>query len=1042
VAISELATAFVRVRPNLTGFKQEAQAGVATAGAGLGKAFGLAFGIGAGFEIVKFIEESVKRGAAEAAALTQTEQSIKNAGAQWEVYGQTVEDVFNKQELTKGFDLTDQAAAFGKIVQQTKDTERALEDLNIAMDVARARHLGLGQVAVALARLEGGNAQSLSRLGIVLPKVTVAQDKLKAAHNEAIVSGEKFNAIQGAEYKAALEVAKAQDKATTATGARAEVTKRYAGQADAFAGTAVGAAARMHVAVENLQEAVGKQLLPALASAAEEATVFFQDLSENRELLDGVRGIVSAIGQAVGFTKDALVELAPAFHVIAEVVSTLGGAPIAAALIAWKALPPVLALTGTAFDKVALSEAAVATNTQLASARLTLWMAQADLAAASANGLAAAEARVAVASAAMAEAQTAATAAQTRLTAASAGVGVGLTGMLGPIALAAGAVFFLQQYFEKADTSMADFQKTANSLASNLANADLDVAGLGISRDQAQNQSVQANLALAAARQKLAADRAGDVSLKQLAASEAAVTQARLAATSAAHSYTSAVKQLDEATVKQRIGEQAVTADVQDLGAQLEAVKDKVAVIAEWKGPEAALAAFGKMLDNLAEANPALEAQVKNLKGIVEATGKIPSRKTIQIVLDPRLDASVITEQITSQVNASVAALRGPLADALGNLIPAGLTGGLKPLDFSNFSKDMGIAIQGVVPEAKKLKPVITDSLVGGAQDARVDVAAEFAKALADGVTSAKQNLTSIGQTIGDDIGQVMDARLAAAEAKLATSPAAAEIKSLLAEAKFAQDRISSRQRQNTASDAARALADLQRAFGTGAHTAEQDAQLQDAQNAVLDAADQTRADAAQARADALQTGLDQRQANLEKRNEAEKAAAQQRLTDLNDAVNRGLITEKTYVTRLNKLLRDEGVNFKSAGAALGSAFAAGFREQLQGALAQAKILANLTPGQRGRGTGGAPTATDPLGDARRAAQTASASNAAQDRTAADAASRVAANTAETVAEIKKLGGVVTKKGTTINITIPAGTPEKNAAEVVKLQKALAKGAG
>jgi hypothetical protein len=141
--------------------------------------------------------------------------------------------------------------------------------------------------------------------------------------------------------------------------------------------------------------------------------------------------------------------------------------------------------------------------------------------------------------------------------------------------------------------------------------------------------------------------------------------------------------------------------------------------------------------------------------------------------------------------------------------------------------------------------------------------------------------------------------------------------------------------------DAQKKLDDLQRVLGGGALTSDQAQQIAQARTALADAQDAGGIAAKQAQAATLQAGID----TATKANDAAKAASQRRLDDLTAQLNDGLITQATYVKRLNAMLAKEGINYKTTGKLLGVAFADGFRDGLASIIAQAATLGSVGQG-------------------------------------------------------------------------------------------------
>lgn len=350
--MSELASAFIRIRPNTTGFKAEAERGVRSGLSGIGKIVGGAFAaVG--------LEEGVRK-VAEAAASQQEElsvvrQAIKSTDSAWVVHGKTVSDTLRETAVKFGFTVSDLAQGFTRIQVSTKDSSKTFSLLDAAMDVSRARHLGLAQAAVVLAKAQSGNVTGLQRLGIVIPKVTAAQDGLKRKHDEAVAAGAKFTKEQELQYKTALAQAKALDAQATKTNVLSEVQARFGGQAANFARTAEGSSQRFHEAVNELEVSVGNGLLPTLTQAAAGATKLFKQLADGGEVQAFAAGTARELAGGYRVVKAVADALVPPLTLVAkgigEIAHVAGGGGIVAFAIGFKSLSVAIGVAGAARAK-------------------------------------------------------------------------------------------------------------------------------------------------------------------------------------------------------------------------------------------------------------------------------------------------------------------------------------------------------------------------------------------------------------------------------------------------------------------------------------------------------------------------------------------------------------------------------------------------------------------------------------------------------------------------------------------------------------------
>jgi hypothetical protein len=253
--------------------------GKTMAKAGKFAALGLA---GAGAAIAVGLKKSVDAALEAEKAQTRLDTAFKATGAtakQQAAAMQTVSRVSNQAAL----DDEDLMDSLGRLTRVTGDATKAQTSLAIAADLARARNLSLEAATKIVEKAHLGNVGALKRIGIEIPKVTAAQDALKA-------SGDKYTTAQ-------MAAAKATDDLATRQSAIAALQTQYAGASERYGQTAAGAQERFQVAVENLQEAIGAKLLPVLTRLL---TWFVGQLPAIERITKQVFG---AVADAIAFVR-------------------------------------------------------------------------------------------------------------------------------------------------------------------------------------------------------------------------------------------------------------------------------------------------------------------------------------------------------------------------------------------------------------------------------------------------------------------------------------------------------------------------------------------------------------------------------------------------------------------------------------------------------------------------------------------------------------------------------------------------------------------
>lgn len=960
----DIATKYVRIRPDTSGFKQETNKQVEEALKGVKKSIAAAIGGAGVFEILKSTFEAA---AGKQSAAAQIETTVKNAGAAWTVYGKTVEQILNEQEGKTGFDFEEQAQAFGRLEQQFKNTPKALDALNSAMDIARARHADLATVAVSLARAEAGNTQSLSRLGIVLPKYTAAQDAVKAslldvkkaeeakaqaaAKNYAgtitLTAAQKALASQSlislknreADLKSQLAAAAASDKSVGATKALAEVQRRYAGQTESFLGTAAGASARFHVAIQQLQEELGGQFLPAITSALNATSDWVLSLAESESVQHGAATAAHDLAAAVETIAAGVEKLAPLVSVVQSFVDTFGVGPILGFVAALKLVPAVMVRFGiTEAGLSAETEALqVAINgvqagiTELSASLAALGAEESVVAAGgveAAAGLSAMGAGAEVAAVGMAEADVAASA-----------FGAAIFGPLGLIvgaALLAGGLIYLSQQqslVSKTTDQATDAFKRQEDAATRAAQAARDVSTARGSLPDLDAQRRAARAALTAAEAtRDTVYGSGTASDADVASADAAVVSARQRvrdANSQVLATEKALKGAVDAGKKAREDERKSVQSIIDTQLALAKVENrdvqnKSAATRGLIGLQAQVAKVNPAVDQYAAALAKASAHTKGLSdearnelaalgGLAKGLGRLPTEKEIKLVLD------------TKGFMTTLEAARGIASDFVANVFGNG-TGGSR-------------GGQSATVRVKKAGGQLGSTAAASFSQSfvqHIDVSG-ISQAFKESLATAQQNVISQSGSLADSVAAVLDERL-----RRTTLPLTAQItaiqKSLDAEsaAKAARDAGTAVQ------DAQSKLDQLRSVYGSGALTAGQSKEISDAQTALTDAQASVADQAKQARIKSLQDQIDA----AGKAEEIKKASAQRSLADLADEFSRGKISQEKYLAGVRELLGKQQVSFKSAGKLLGTSFADGFSDALQSLFAQVPLLAAV-----GRGT-------------------------------------------------------------------------------------------
>jgi len=180
-----------------------------------------------------------------------------------------IEETIRQREKL-AFSDDEQRVGLARLTAQTGDATKALELQRTAMDLARLRQISLVDASQLVGKVYGGNIGILARYGIQL------------------------------------------EKGATATEAIAEIQRRAAGQAEAYAETTSGSFESTQLIIDDVSEDIGRELLPVLKEIAvvtrDNIIPAFQGMGEALEVVGGageiVEGLINAFNPGAAFAED------------------------------------------------------------------------------------------------------------------------------------------------------------------------------------------------------------------------------------------------------------------------------------------------------------------------------------------------------------------------------------------------------------------------------------------------------------------------------------------------------------------------------------------------------------------------------------------------------------------------------------------------------------------------------------------------------------------------------------------------------------------
>jgi hypothetical protein len=209
------------------------------------------------------------------------EPAIKSTGANFDGLSKPITGVDGRMEKL-GFTNAQTEAGLANLTIALHSPAKAMKDVGLAADLARAKNISLADASTAVARAQEGNLRALKSMGIDLPinakgaeQLKVAQNSLKAAtityhaqldilHKKHTVTKADLETVRAAHVR--LTFAQKQvNEAQHAGGMILDALgKKLGGQAAAAADTFAGKQERAKAMAEDLAAKIGLKLIPVL----------------------------------------------------------------------------------------------------------------------------------------------------------------------------------------------------------------------------------------------------------------------------------------------------------------------------------------------------------------------------------------------------------------------------------------------------------------------------------------------------------------------------------------------------------------------------------------------------------------------------------------------------------------------------------------------------------------------------------------------------------------------------------------------------------
>lgn len=211
--------------------------------------------------VTKFLTDSVKAAAADEKAQQLLAQQLRNTTGATQQQIAEIENFIGKTQDASAVADDKLRPALGNLVRATKDAALAQQLLTLGLDISAATGRDLETVSLALSKAATGQTTALKRLGVPLD-----ENKVKAKDLDGIM---------------------------------ADLAKTFGGQATVAADSFEGQMAKMQLAVEDLQEEIGRFLIPILSDLAREIVPVVRKIRD-------LTGAMDSLGFSIGDTRFSL----------------------------------------------------------------------------------------------------------------------------------------------------------------------------------------------------------------------------------------------------------------------------------------------------------------------------------------------------------------------------------------------------------------------------------------------------------------------------------------------------------------------------------------------------------------------------------------------------------------------------------------------------------------------------------------------------------------------------------------------------------------
>lgn len=280
---SKLTSALREAGTEVKGFDET----TAKSSGGLSKmkgAVGALAGAGGLLALGSTLKSSVTASEDEQAAIARMTTAFKNAGQPMGEYRDGIEQAESKGRQL-GFTNEQVESTLTSLVTATHSGKKAIADLSVTEDLARARHVSLDVASKTLTKAMSGSTGAARQLGITIIPVTKNMDALRGMHLKTT----------SAEYLHLKAIDMLKDKQLTAAQVIGTVSKAVHGQADAFSKTGAGALQSYKAQIDNVEAQIGGALIPVLTTLAGVLSTVLNWVQQHKTETEILGGTIAAV---------------------------------------------------------------------------------------------------------------------------------------------------------------------------------------------------------------------------------------------------------------------------------------------------------------------------------------------------------------------------------------------------------------------------------------------------------------------------------------------------------------------------------------------------------------------------------------------------------------------------------------------------------------------------------------------------------------------------------------------------------------------------